>query len=147
MHQERLQGMSSGGMSASGSSTPTYRSVHYATLPEEKDYSRPISSKSRSSSSSRSASYRIQYRVYRWRWLMLAALCALNISNGMVRPPVWRWYCHLFDDFICSIHCSLIEYYFSLSLSLPPPSPLSTDVVDICPSTQLHCQLLQHIGG
>ena len=80
MQQERLQGMSS------GSSTPTYRSVHYATLPEEKGYTKPINSRSRSSSSS--ASYRIQYRVYRWRWLMLAALCALNVSNGMVRRPV-----------------------------------------------------------
>ena len=86
MQQERLQGMSSG-TSSSGSSTPiaTYRSVHYATLPEEKSYAKAINSKSRSSSSS--ASYRIQYRVYRWRWLMLAALCALNVSNGMVRRP------------------------------------------------------------
>ena len=82
MQQERLQGMSS----ASGSSTPTYRSVHYATLPEEKGYSKPINSRSGSRSSS--ASYRIQYRVYRWRWLMLAALCALNVSNGMVRRPL-----------------------------------------------------------
>lgn len=25
-----------------------------------------------------------QYKVYHWRWLMLASLCLLNISNGMV---------------------------------------------------------------
>lgn len=25
------------------------------------------------------------YRVYRWRWFMLASLCILNVSNGMVR--------------------------------------------------------------
>ena len=93
MQQERLQGMSSG--SVSGNSTPTYRSVHYATLPEEKGYSKPINSQSRSSSSS--ASYRIQYRVYRWRWLMLAALCALNISNGMVSCPMWSLKSELFS--------------------------------------------------
>lgn len=104
MQQERLHGMSSG-MSNSGSSTPTYRSVHYASLPDEPEsYSKPINSKSRSSSSS--ASYRIQYRVYRWRWLMLAALCALNVSNGMVRPPVSVSVFIVFNDFICSIHCS-----------------------------------------
>lgn len=72
--EERLERMSS------GKSTPTYRSVHYATLPEEEGCSKPINSRSNSSS----ASYRIQYRVYPWRWLMLAALCALNISNGMM---------------------------------------------------------------
>ena len=27
---------------------------------------------------------RVQLRVYRWRWFMLASLCILNISNGMV---------------------------------------------------------------
>lgn len=30
------------------------------------------------------------YRVYHWRWLLLATLCVLNVSNGMVRewfPP------------------------------------------------------------
>ena len=26
-----------------------------------------------------------RYRLYRWRWLMLASLCLLNVSNGMVR--------------------------------------------------------------
>lgn len=26
----------------------------------------------------------VQYRLYPWRWFMLAALCILNISNGMV---------------------------------------------------------------
>ena len=25
-----------------------------------------------------------QHGVYRWRWLLLGALCLLNISNGMV---------------------------------------------------------------
>ena len=25
-----------------------------------------------------------EYRVYRWRWFMLATLCLLNLSNGMV---------------------------------------------------------------
>ena len=25
-----------------------------------------------------------EYKVYRWRWLLLASLCLLNISNGMV---------------------------------------------------------------
>ena len=82
-HPERLQGMSS------GNSTPTYRSVHYATLPDEKDYSvsdKPINSRSRKTTTL--ASYRIQYRVYRWRWFMLAALCTLNISNGMVSNPL-----------------------------------------------------------
>ena len=74
MQQEHLEGMSS------ANSTPTYRSVHYATLPRETDDSKPINSRSNSSS----AGYRIHYRVYRWRWLLLAALCALNISNGMV---------------------------------------------------------------
>ena len=79
MHQERLVGMSS------ATSTPTYRSVHYGTLPEESDqYSKPINSRSGSTS----ATYRIQYRVYRWRWLMLTALCALNVSNGMVSNSV-----------------------------------------------------------
>ena len=71
------------GMS-SGNSTPTYRSVHYATLPPEDGYSRPVNGRSNSSS----ASYRIQYRLYRWRWFMLAALCALNVSNGMVSTSV-----------------------------------------------------------
>ena len=26
-----------------------------------------------------------RYRLYRWRWLMLASLCLTNISNGTVR--------------------------------------------------------------
>ena len=26
-----------------------------------------------------------EYRVYPWRWFMLATLCLLNLSNGMVR--------------------------------------------------------------
>ena len=30
-------------------------------------------------------SYRQEYRVYKRRWFMLASLCALNVSNGMVR--------------------------------------------------------------
>ena len=25
-----------------------------------------------------------EYKVYRWRWVLLASLCLLNISNGMV---------------------------------------------------------------
>ena len=30
-----------------------------------------------------------EYRVYRWRWFMLATLCLLNVSNGMVcLPPI-----------------------------------------------------------
>ena len=39
-----------------------------------------------SDTSSQPPSYRQQreYRVYRWRWLLLGALCLLNISNGMV---------------------------------------------------------------
>ena len=65
---------------SSGNSTPTYRSVHYAALPDEGSYSRTVNAGSKSTS----ASYRLQYRVYTWRWFMLAALCALNVSNGMV---------------------------------------------------------------
>ena len=79
MQQERLVRVPVG--MSSGNSTPTYRSVHYASLPPEGDCSKPINSRSGSSS----ASYRIQYRLYRWRWLMLAVLCALNVSNGMVK--------------------------------------------------------------
>ena len=81
--QKHLVGMSSG----SGKSTPTYRSVHYATLPAERGSSKPIIN-GRTSSNSTSTSYRMQYKVYRWRWLMLAALCALNVSNGMVSGSV-----------------------------------------------------------
>ena len=32
-------------------------------------------------------SYRMQYRVYPWRWFMLASITLLNISNGMVSSP------------------------------------------------------------
>lgn len=28
-----------------------------------------------------------EYRVYMWRWFMLATLCLLNVSNGMVCLP------------------------------------------------------------
>ena len=83
MHQhERLHAIvgSNSTMSASGKSPPTYRSVHYASLPDEGTYSRTVNVRS----SSTSASYRLQYRVYKWRWFMLLALCALNVSNGMV---------------------------------------------------------------
>jgi hypothetical protein len=30
-----------------------------------------------------------QYRVYGWRWFLLASLCLLNISNGMVSDVDW----------------------------------------------------------
>lgn len=39
-----------------------------------------------SATSSTQPSYRqaLQYRLYPWRWFMLATLCLLNVSNGTV---------------------------------------------------------------
>ena len=43
----------------------------------------PVPVKNFSGTGSSVASYK--YRVYPWRWLMLVAVCLLNVSNGMVR--------------------------------------------------------------
>lgn len=59
-------------------SVPRYKSVHYKAIPEENE--------DEQSGSSETPSYRrVVYRVYKWRWFMLASLCILNVSNGMVR--------------------------------------------------------------
>ncbi len=55
---------------------PTYISVQNGPIT-------PIPVKNFSGTSSSVASYK--YRVYPWRWLMLVAVCLLNVSNGIVR--------------------------------------------------------------
>ncbi len=56
---------------------PTYKSVQYRDLSDGQGDDL--------SGSSETPSYRrVVYRVYLWRWFMLASLCILNISNGMV---------------------------------------------------------------
>lgn len=54
------------------------------------------------------------YKVYRWRWLMLATLSLLNLSNGMVGAQKGA-----------AIHRCYVLLVF-------------VDVVDLCPHTQLH---------
>lgn len=41
------------------------------------------------------------YKVYRWRWLLLASLCLLNVSNGMVYRLASHILQYTIKTFVC----------------------------------------------
>jgi hypothetical protein len=61
------------------------KNVQYESLSEGHDVGLP------SPESSASSHRPVLYRVYSWRWFMLATLCFLNVSNGMVSGWAGEW--------------------------------------------------------
>lgn len=73
-----------------------------------------------------------EYKVYPWRWFMLATLCLLNLSNGMVCSLHYHSHC-LSPAVVPSPH---MHHARSTPCSAPHAlstlEPATVDVVDLC---------------
>ena len=60
-----------------------------------------------------------EYRLYPWRWFMLACICLINVSNGAVRRhrTLWEWTSYIVEGTVVVLcRCSAPDPPIS-----PPP--------------------------